>query len=92
MERKLIVLDAERESPDYHVLKVEREYFEALRDGMKTFEIRKNDRGFKVGDILALHLIDGPQIWIEKQISCILQNCPEFGLSEGFCILGLIDV
>lgn len=37
-----------------HELKIRPEYFEAVFMGTKTFEIRKNDRGFKVGDMLIL--------------------------------------
>ncbi len=38
-----------------HALKILPEYFEAVIAGKKTFEIRENDRGFKVGDLLALN-------------------------------------
>lgn len=37
-----------------HELKILPKYFDAVRNGSKTFEIRKNDRNFKVGDYLAL--------------------------------------
>ncbi len=37
-----------------HELKTWPEHFAGLADGTKTFEIRKNDRGFRVGDILVL--------------------------------------
>ena len=37
-----------------HVLKVVAPYFEALLDGSKTFEVRRNDRGFQRGDRLIL--------------------------------------
>jgi ASC-1-like (ASCH) protein len=37
-----------------HELKCWNEFFEPLSDGRKTFEIRKNDRGFHTGDILVL--------------------------------------
>lgn len=37
-----------------HHLKTLPEFFEALLDGRKTFEIRVNDRGFSVGDTLIL--------------------------------------
>lgn len=37
-----------------HELKLDDEYFNDVRDGIKTFEIRKNDRDFQVGDLLAL--------------------------------------
>lgn len=37
-----------------HVLKTDPEYFEAAASGSKTFEIRRNDRDFQVGDLLTL--------------------------------------
>lgn len=37
-----------------HELKTWPAYFERLLDGSKTFEIRKNDRGFQAGDELIL--------------------------------------
>jgi hypothetical protein len=37
-----------------HELKLNSEYFPLVREGIKTFEIRKNDRDFRVGDILRL--------------------------------------
>ena len=33
-----------------HDLKILPEYFEAVTSGMKTFELRKDDRGFATGD------------------------------------------
>lgn len=41
-----------------HELKIQQKYFTAVLWGKKPFEIRKNDRGFKVGDFLALNEID----------------------------------
>lgn len=38
-----------------HALKIEKKYFEAVASGNKTFELRKNDRYFAVGDFLALN-------------------------------------
>lgn len=37
-----------------HELKILPEYFEAVTSGRKQFEIRKNDRDYKVGDQLIL--------------------------------------
>ncbi|WP_285046665.1 DUF3850 domain-containing protein [Lactococcus petauri] len=37
-----------------HELKLDIKYFDEVKNGTKNFEIRKNDRDFKVGDILEL--------------------------------------
>lgn len=41
-----------------HYLKIERPFFEAVVSGEKTFEIRKDDRGFQRGDIVVLSEVD----------------------------------
>lgn len=37
-----------------HILKIAPEYFKAVENGSKTFEIRFNDRNFKHGDWVIL--------------------------------------
>jgi ParB family transcriptional regulator, chromosome partitioning protein len=37
-----------------HRLKLNTDYYDDSASGIKTFEIRKNDRDYKVGDILEL--------------------------------------
>lgn len=37
-----------------HELKLDDVYFNDVRDGIKTFEIRNNDREFLIGDLLVL--------------------------------------
>ncbi|EKE9396609.1 DUF3850 domain-containing protein, partial [Listeria monocytogenes] len=39
---------------EVHELKILPEYYEDIVAGRKTFEIRKNDRDFQVGDYLIL--------------------------------------
>ena len=41
-------------SRQHHYLKCETEYFQAVERGEKKFELRENDRGFKVGDMVCL--------------------------------------
>lgn len=41
-----------------HSLKIEHGYFEAVLNGKKTYEIRRNDRGFKLGELLRLRELD----------------------------------
>lgn len=40
-----------------HQLKITPKYFDDVVAGIKTFEVRKNDRNFHVGDFLALNEI-----------------------------------
>jgi Domain of unknown function (DUF3850) len=40
--------------PTLHELKLWPQYFSAVMNREKTFEIRKNDRNFKIGDVLLL--------------------------------------
>lgn len=37
-----------------HSLKLNHEFYQDSEDGTKSFEIRKNDRDYKVGDLLVL--------------------------------------
>lgn len=43
-----------KEDETQHELKTWTPYFQQVCDGLKKFELRKNDRGFKVGDTLLL--------------------------------------
>lgn len=40
-----------------HQLKIESKYFQKIVEGLKTYEVRKNDRNFHVGDYLGLNEI-----------------------------------
>ena len=77
-------------------LKTWPEYFKAVCDGTKKFEYRKNDRDFKVGDVLILQEFD-PKTekytggMIAKRVTYILES-PYFGLPDGYCILSITDV
>ncbi len=75
-----------------HELKILPEYFEAVTDGTKRFELRKDDRGFAVGDEIVLKEWNGAEYTgrsVKKQISYILKNYT--GLAEGYAVLSLKD-
>ena len=47
-----------------HRLKVFIKYADAIMNGTKTFEIRKNDRNFKVGDKIVFNVVSNEGISI----------------------------
>jgi len=75
-----------------HELKVWSEYFHLIRDRKKEFEIRKNDRGFRVGDSLLLKEWN-PKTqkytgrYIIRKITYMIQG--KFGLPEDICVMQL---
>lgn len=76
-----------------HNLKVNNIYFQELIINKKKFEIRKNDRDYKVGDILHLREFDNEFYsgrYIDREITYILESCPEHGLMDGYVILSLL--
>lgn len=77
-----------------HALKCWPEYFKALDNGTKSFELRKDDRPFHTEDKIILQEYDpktekytGEELTF--RISYILRDASKFGLKPGFCILGL---
>lgn len=50
----------------HHELKILPPYFEAVISGKKTFEIRRDDRGFQAGDTVTLREYDSNKHSIEK--------------------------
>ena len=72
-----------------HKLKTHPQYYQAIRDALKRFEFRKNDRDFKVGDKLILEEYN-PELKeytgraSHKRIYCILEDFQ--GLENGYCV------
>lgn len=71
-------------------LKILPEYFEAAISGRKNFELRRNDRDYKEGDVIILREWDEDQEYTGRSfavgIKYVLKNCPEYGLQDGYCI------
>ena len=76
-----------------HELKILPEYYNAVREGRKRFELRKDDRGFAVGDRLHLRKWDPAGGYtgevIMTDITYILRGAPGYGLADGYCVLSI---
>ena len=79
-----------------HELKIIPEFFHAIMFEGKNFEIRINDRDFEVGDQILLRewdvLCSYTGNYIKARIKYIYQGTGVYGVSEGYCILGLEDI
>lgn len=78
-----------------HFLKILPEFFAAVVDGSKTFELRKNDRDFQVGDTVILQEFDHKtntytSDFVVKQISFMLTGV--YGLEPGVSCLSLVNL
>ena len=80
-----------------HDLKTRIDCFQAIVDGYKTAEYRKDDRNFKVGDWLNL------MEWNSETESYtgatvlfltthIVRDAPEFGIPDGYCMLSFKQI
>ena len=86
-----------------HNLKTYATLWDAVDNGSKPFEIRQDDRNFRVGDILVLWRTPDPldssdpafhkskvftSISIRREVTFILRG-GQFGISEGYVAMGL---
>ena len=76
-----------------HDLKIKTGFWKSLCCGEKTFEIRKNDRGFNKGEFIRFHVLredefqeakyHEPYLW---EITYVLSG---WGLKSGYVALGI---
>ncbi|WP_313624132.1 DUF3850 domain-containing protein [Achromobacter sp.] len=90
---------AEQTAPgrQYHLLKTDPKVFQAVLSGAKTFEIRLNDRGYAVGDVLGLRetRFTGAEMRAGAPLVYTGRECQRFvshvltgyGLADGWCCL-----
>ena len=74
----------------YHYLKCETEYYQVVERGIKTFEVRRNNRNFQVFDMIVLQeSVNGKKTERElppKEIIYVLTG-EEFGIQPGYCVM-----
>ena len=76
-----------------HELKTWPDPFDAILQGRKTFEWRKDDRGFEVGDTLRLLEYEPAEgrytdRVIRAQVTYIARG-PRFDIPEGYCVMAI---
>lgn len=80
-----------------HELKCQQPWFQAVWDGYKPFEVRRNDRNFQPGDHVMLK-----ECWLDDQgevqytgrtagreITYVLRDGEQFGIAPDVVVLGL---
>ena len=76
-----------------HEVKILKKYADDIASGLKNFEVRKNDRGYEVGDKLKFTVIeDGieqPEHPINGEEYEITYMHSGLGLQDGYVILGI---
>lgn len=71
-----------------HQIRLAKSYFDDVANGIKTFELRKNDRGYKVGDILEMmEFADGKNTGrtVKVLVTYMLEDYT--GIEDGYCIM-----
>jgi hypothetical protein len=91
--------------PEVHILKTDPAVFDAMASGVKTFEIRKADRDYRVGDVLRLRrtgwsaaeMATGKPLAYSESFDLMMRvayilSGPIYGLAEGWVIMAVVPV
>lgn len=77
-----------------HDLKSWPQFFDPVLTGKKRFEIRKDDRGYQIGDILRLkeYIPDEDRYTgreLEAKVNYLMPAFPDLGVMAGYCIMSI---
>ncbi len=75
-----------------HNLKIANEYFEAVNEGLKTFEIRNNDRNFKVEDIVNLEEIDENKEYTGRKVTGKITYITNYAQMSGYVVFSFVKI
>lgn len=82
--------DTQETGQKVHQIRLAKPYFDDVANGIKTFELRKNDRGYKKGDILEMmEFADGKNTgrMVKVLVTYILEDYT--GIEDGYCIMAI---
>lgn len=80
-----------------HYIKIRQSFADAVYSGEKTFEVRKNDRGYQKGDTVRftvlkddenIKVIDHPLCKKKYIITYVLSG---WGIEEGYVVFGIAE-
>lgn len=83
--------DSQQSGQKVHIIRLGASFFDDVRSGRKSFELRKNDRGYKQGDILEMmEFADGRNTGrsVRVLVTYILEDYT--GLEDGYCIMATV--
>lgn len=79
-----------------HRLKIYKAYADAILEGIKTFEIRYDDRGYQKGDLVEFNVIDSNDCEINHplndkkfEITYVIHG---WGLKEDWCVFSIKEL
>lgn len=77
-----------------HELHIRSNFMDKILSGKKTFEIRKNDRDFQVGDLiqfLELGIVDDEKFIMQRYKIVYILHSHEFpnGIPEDYCVMSI---
>lgn len=80
-----------------HEIKILEQFADAVYKGRKTFEIRKNDRGYQNGDRIHFTVVkDGTPYVLEHPLNAHLFGITYvlngWGIKEDYCVFSIIDL
>lgn len=77
----------------HHSIKILPDFFEAVWLGIKTFEVREDDRGYKAGDILILkEFIPAEDRFTGRSVPVFVSyvmSGGNFGIDSRFCVMSI---
>lgn len=78
-----------------HNIKCDPEYFGALKNGNKTFEVRLNDRNYQVGDFLNIKEFNREKqeytgFVVLREITYVLKDYP--AIDPDYVVLGVKEI